>query len=192
MSITASDHPVTFDVAYPDKLNRLLWLIKPIMLIPHILFLLVLGIVFYIRVIIAWFTVVFTGKYPRSLFDGNVQFLRYAMNINAYAMMSDLYPAFGTTPKPESPVTFDIAYPPDGKISRLNTLIPLIRVIILIVPIIVMYLRTIVAAILMYIAYLAILFTGNIPKGMFDFILETQRLTAKIQANLLFMTDAKP
>lgn len=192
MSITASDHPVTFDVAYPDKLNRLLWLIKPIMLIPHLIFLLVLAIVFYIRVIVAWFTVVFTGTYPRALFDGNVKFLRYVMNVNAYMLFSDLYPAFGTTPKPESPVTFDIAYPADGKISRLNTLIPLIRVIIMIVPIIIMYIRTIVASILMYIAYLAILFTGSIPKGMFDFILETQRMSAKIQANMLFMTDAKP
>lgn len=193
MSITAADHPVTFDIQYPDKLHRFMWLIKPILAIPHIILLMLLGILFYVRVIVAWFTVVFTGKYPQGLFDSNVQFLRYALNVGAYlSFQTDLYPAFGTTPKPDSPVKFDLAYPPNGQINRLDTLIPLIRVIKMIVPIIIMYLRSIVAAILMYIAPLAILFTGNYPKGMFDFVVETQRLSTKIQMNLLFMTDAKP
>jgi len=193
MSITTADHPVTYDLEYPDKLHRFMWLIKPILAIPHLFVLVVLGIVFYVRVVIAWFTVVFTGTYPQGLFDSNVKYLRYALNVGAYiSFQTDVYPAFGLTPKPESPVKFDVAYPPDGKINRLDTLIPLIRVIKLIVPIIIMYLRAIVSAILMYIAPLAILFTGNYPKGMFDFVVETQRLTTKVQINLLFMTDEKP
>jgi len=60
---------------------------------------------------VAGFTVVFTGVYPRGLFDSNVAFLRYLANVGAYSFMTDIYPAFGTTPKPESPVSFDVAYP---------------------------------------------------------------------------------
>ena len=89
-------------------------------------------------------------------------------------------------------MTFDLAYPPDGKISRIMTLFGFLRFFVMIVPIIIMYLRTIVVSIIMVIVPFAILFTGNYPRGMFDFVLETQRLSWKVQANLLFMTDVRP
>ena len=61
----------------------------------------------------------------------------------------------------------------DGKVNRLNILLPLTRVILLIVPILTLMVRSMVAAILMYNAGLAILFTANLPRGTFDFLVET-------------------
>ena len=192
MASAASAHPVTFDVQYPTSLSRWMWLIKGLLVLPHLLFLLVLEIVFFVRMVIAWFTVVFTGVYPRGLFDSNVAFLRYLANVGAYSFMTDIYPAFGTTPKPESPVSFDVAYPPDGKVDRLFTLLTFLRFLVMIPQILVLLVRSIVAAVMTWIGLLALLFTGTFPRGMFDFIVETQRLGWKVNVNLWFMTDVRP
>lgn len=195
MAVDASTSPVTFDVAYPEALSRWLWLVKWVLAIPHFILLFLLGIVFYIRLVIAWFVVVFTKKYPEGLFNSNVAYLRYANNVSAYIMLlTDIYPAFGTTPKPESPVTYDVTYPPNGEISRWLTLFQFVRVILMIIQIILLYVKLIVVAILygFLIVPVILLFTGKIPPGMFDFIVGVQRLQMKIQANLLFMTDVRP
>ena len=119
-------------------------------------------------------------------------FLRYLANVGAYSFMTDIYPAFGTTPKPESPVSFDVAYPADGRINRLFTLLTFLRFLVMIPQILVLMIRSIVAAVMTWIGLLALLFTGTFPRGMFDFIVETQRLGWKVNVNLYFMTDVRP
>ena len=106
--------------------------------------------------------------------------------------MTDIYPAFGTTPKPESPVSFDVAYPADGRINRLFTLLTFLRFLVMIPQILVLMIRSIVAAVMTWIGLLALLFTGTFPRGMLDLIEETQRLGWKVNVNLYFMTDVRP
>ena len=95
---TDEEQAVHLDFAYPDagQLNRWLPLVKWLLAIPHyaVLFFLWLGVVF--AVIAAWFAILFTGTYPRRLFDFIVGVLRWTNRVNGYAftLVTDRYPPF--------------------------------------------------------------------------------------------------
>ena len=96
---TDEEQSVHLDVAYPDAkdgLNRWLPLVKWFLAIPHyiVLFFLYIGAV--VCVIIAWFAILFTGRFPRGLFDYIVGVGRWANRVTAYAFMltTDEYPPF--------------------------------------------------------------------------------------------------
>lgn len=89
---------VHLEVDYPDTrdLNRWLPLVKWLLAIPHLIVLILLGIAAIIVVIVAWFIVLFTGQYPRGIFDFVEGVLRWALRVNAYAFLltTDRYPPF--------------------------------------------------------------------------------------------------
>jgi Domain of unknown function (DUF4389) len=94
---------VMLDVPYPDAkedLNRWLPLVKWFLAIPHYIVLFFLGIGAFVAVIIAWFAILFTGRYPRGLFDYVVGVLRWGNRVGAYAfwLVTDRYPPFRLTP----------------------------------------------------------------------------------------------
>jgi uncharacterized protein DUF4389 len=91
---------VHLDLDYPnveEDLNRWLPLVKWLLLIPHYLLLLVLGIVAFFAIVIAWFAILFTGRYPRGIFDFVVGVTRYGLRVQAYGLLliTDRYPPFG-------------------------------------------------------------------------------------------------
>lgn len=90
------DQAVHLDVDYPDDLNRWLPFIKWLLALPHFIVLMILGIVYCIVLIIAWFAILFTGRYPRALFDFSVGVHRWALRVSAYAFyfFTDKYPPF--------------------------------------------------------------------------------------------------
>ena len=95
---TDEEQSVHLDFPYPDAraLNRWLPLVKLLLAIPHIIILIFLSIAVLISVIIAWFAILFTGKYPRSLFDFIVGVMRWGLRIDMYAiiLITDRYPPF--------------------------------------------------------------------------------------------------
>ncbi len=97
---TEDDQSVHLDIDYPDDLNRFLPLVKWFLAIPHYIVLYVLSIVALVVTIIAWFAILFTGRYPRSLFDFNLGVARWGVRVNAYAfaLMTDQYPPFRLSP----------------------------------------------------------------------------------------------
>ena len=97
---TEDDQSVHLDIDYPDDLNRFLPLVKWLLAIPHYIVLYVLSIVALVVTIIAWFAILFTGRYPRSLFDFNLGVARWGVRVNAYAfaLMTDQYPPFRLSP----------------------------------------------------------------------------------------------
>jgi hypothetical protein len=91
----AGQYPVRLEVDYPQKLNRWLPLIKWLLIIPHFLVLLVLGIAASVVWIIAFFAILFTKRYPRGMFDFVAGFFRWAYRVNVYYyLMRDEYPPF--------------------------------------------------------------------------------------------------
>lgn len=80
----------------PKDLNRWLPLIKWLLAVPHYLILVVLNAVAILAVIVAWFNIVFTGRYPRSLFDFVVKVIRWNVRVASYAfvLITDEYPPF--------------------------------------------------------------------------------------------------
>jgi hypothetical protein len=96
---TDEQQAVHVEIAYPDAkqgLNRWMPLIKWFLAIPHYLVLAFLAIGAVFSVIIAWFAILFTGRYPRGLFDFVVGALRWGLRVSAYAFLltTDRYPPF--------------------------------------------------------------------------------------------------
>ncbi len=96
---TDEDQTVHIEIPYPDaknELNRWLPLVKWFLAIPHYIFLVFLWIAAIVCVVIAWFAILFTGRYPRGLFDFVVGVYRWCLRVAAYAFLltTDRYPPF--------------------------------------------------------------------------------------------------
>jgi Domain of unknown function (DUF4389) len=95
---TDEEQSVHLDFPYPDsrQLNRWLPLIKWLLAIPHYVVLFFLWIASLVAVILAWFAILFTGRYPHDLFRFVVGVLRWTNRVNAYAfvLVTDQYPPF--------------------------------------------------------------------------------------------------
>lgn len=96
---TVEHQDVALDIDYPDAehdLMRGLPLVKWFLAIPHYIVLLFLAIGVFFVVIVSWFAILFTGRYPRGLFDYVVGVGRWALRVNAYAflLVTDTYPPF--------------------------------------------------------------------------------------------------
>jgi len=100
---TDEEQSVHLDLDYPNvkqDLPRWLPLVKWFLAIPHYVVLFFLSIASVFAVIIAWFAILFTGRYPRSLFNFVEGVMRWSLRVNAYAMLlvTDTYPPFKLTP----------------------------------------------------------------------------------------------
>jgi hypothetical protein len=96
---TDEEQSVRLDLEYPnvkEDLNRWLPLLKWLLAIPHYIVLLFLTIASIFAVIAAWFAILFTGRYPRGLFNFVEGVLRWWLRVEAYAMLltTDRYPPF--------------------------------------------------------------------------------------------------
>jgi hypothetical protein len=96
---TEDEQSVHLDLDYPDArqgLNRWMPLVKWLLALPHYVVLLFLGFGAVVAVVIAWFAILFTGRYPRGLFDYVVGVARWFLRVQAYAflLLTDAYPPF--------------------------------------------------------------------------------------------------
>ena len=99
---TVEEQSVHLQFDYPDverDLNRWLPLVKWLLAIPHFIVLFVLFVAAFFAVVIAWFAILFTGRYPRGLFDFVVGVARWGLRVQAYAtlLVTDRYPPFSLT-----------------------------------------------------------------------------------------------
>jgi len=96
---TDEEQSVHIEIPYPDAKNELnpgLPLVKWLLAVPHYIILCFLGIAAIVCVVISWFAILFTGRYPRGLFDFVVGVYRWSLRVDAYALLltTDLYPPF--------------------------------------------------------------------------------------------------
>ena len=91
------DHQsVHLDYSYPEQLNRWLPLVKWLLAIPHYIVLFFLDLASFVVVIVAWFAILFTGRYPRGMFGFVEGVIRWNVRVTAYALtlVTDRYPPF--------------------------------------------------------------------------------------------------
>jgi hypothetical protein len=191
-------YPITYDVPYKEKLGRLSTGFRAILAIPQVIIVGgpgvgfgangqtgLFGAVVTITSVISWFAIMFTGRYPRGLWDMAKVYMRYRANVVTYAaLLRDEYPPFGEGAYPS---TFEIDYP--ERSSRWSVGF---RLILVIPHVVVLFFVMLVWLATVIIAWFAILFTGSYPKGLFQFGVGAMRWSLRVQAYMFLMRDEYP
>ena len=112
--IVPGSYPARLSGHLDPQVSRWMWLVKVILVIPHVLVLAVLWIALMFLTVFAGFAILFTGRYPRSVFDFNVGVMRWTWRVAFYgfsALGTDRYPPFSLRSDPTYPADFDVDYP---------------------------------------------------------------------------------
>ena len=200
METNTSAYPLRLTGELSQRLSRGLWLVKWLLAIPHFVVLLFLWVAFVGVSVVALFAILFTGRYPRGLFDFNVGVLRWTWRVGFYsysALGTDKYPPFTLKDVPDYPARLDVDYP-----DSLSRGLVLVKWWLLAVP---HYLVVAVligsgwiwswaglVGLLVLFAGVVLLFTGRYPKPLYDFVLGMNRWVFRVAAYAALMTDAYP
>jgi hypothetical protein len=180
---------VTFKADYVEKRSRLTTFFRLLLAIPHVIFLYFYGLAAGVVVIIAWFALLFTGRYPQGMYDFVAGSLRYSTRVYGYLwLLTDEYPPFSGSAGTPYPVDLNIG-PPKSEYSRLKVLF---RIILAIPVLIIHYAMQIVAEVGALIAWFAIVALGRQPKGLQDMIVLGTSYQQRAYAYLALITEDWP
>lgn len=205
--------PLSLTGELDPRLSRWLWLVKMILAIPHFVVLAVLWAAFVVVTVIAWFAILFTGRYPRTLFDFNVGVMRWNWRVGFYVhatLGSDRYPPFSLS-HGDYPADLDVAYP--EHLSRglvfVKWLLAVPHVIVVALFAADIMLYPVPAAnqlaggmqlaggysvlnLLVVIAGFVLLITGKYPVSLFDFLMGINRWIYRLLTYVALMGDEYP
>jgi hypothetical protein len=184
-------------INYQEQYSRVDLLLRTLfgwlyILLPHAFLLLFLGLWGLILQFIAFWAILFTGRYPQSFFEFQVALLKWDTRLNARMWnLSDGYPAFGIKGTDEY-TDFQMAYPEN--LSRGLALVKMLfgGIYVLLPHGFVLYFRTLASLVLSFLAFWAVLFTGKFPEKWHAFIVGTLRWNYRVKLYLGFMTDTYP
>jgi hypothetical protein len=202
-------YPVAVIGELQPDVSRWLWLVKWLLAIPHYIVLVFLWIAYSVLTLIAGFAILFTGRYPRGIFDFNVGVLRWTWRVGFYSYWAngtDHYPPFSLREEAGYPARLDVRYP--EQLSRWLWLVKWLLAIphLILVGIFVGgwgWAGPIgeewrgagsfgLVGLLVVIACVVLLFTGRYPPALFDFALGLDRWAARVAAYVGLMTDDYP
>ena len=197
----AHAYPLRLEGRLDLPVSRWLWLVKWFLAIPHFIVLAFLWIAFFVLTIVAFFAILFTGRYPRSIFDFNVGVLRWSWRVAFYAthvLGTDRYPPFSLAPD-DGPATLDVVYP-----DHLSRGLVLVKSWLLAIPHLVIVgllvgtaerrgvaTLSLLGALVLVVGF-ALLFTNRYPRGLFDFLMGINRWVLRVVAYVALMTDEYP
>jgi hypothetical protein len=208
---SAVHYPVQVDATLDAPLSRWRWLFKWLLAIPHYVILAFLWLAFFVLSVVAFVAILFTGSYPRSIFDFNVGVLRWTWRVQYYAygaLGTDRYPPFTLAERADYPAHLQISYP-----AHLSRRLVLVKWWLLALP------HYLIAGffvgggswlawrtgqdnaswggggligLLVLVAGIALLFTGRYPRPIYDFVLGMNRWVLRVAAYAGLMTDQYP
>jgi hypothetical protein len=200
-------YPARLD-ARLDAPGRWLWLVKWVLVIPHAVVLVFLWLAVMVLTVVAGFAILFTGRYPRSIFDFNLGVMRWTWRVSYYtvsAFGTDTYPPFSLQPDPAYPADFTVDYP-----DHLSRGLVLVKWWLLAIP---HYLVVAVfagglglgwfgdssfasgAGLISLLAVIAMVITAvkrEYPPSLFDFLMGMNRWCFRVLAYAALMRDEYP
>jgi uncharacterized protein DUF4389 len=197
--MAARSYPVRLDATLDPATSRWLWLVKWLLIIPHLVVLAFLWLAVMVLTVAAGVAILFTGRYPRPVFAFNVGVMRWTWRVSYYsigAFGTDQYPPFSLQPDPSYPADFTVDYP-----QQLSRGLVLVKWWLLALP------QLIIVAILAggfgsttsnLIAVLAVIagvilgVTGRYPQDVFDLIMGLNRWCYRVLAYVTLMRDEYP
>ena len=196
--MVSQTYPVTVTGELTAPPARGWWLLKWFLGIPHYIILAFLWVAFVVVAIIAFFIILFTGKYPKSLFEFNTGVLRWTWRVGFYsyeALGTDKYPPFTLKSVEDYPADLDIEYP-----EKLSRGLVLVKWWLLALPhyIVVAFFRGGgesgggLVFLLAIFAAVVMLFTGKYPEDIFKLVVSMNRWTYRVIAYASLMTDKYP
>ena len=206
-------YPVRIEGELRANPSRWLWLVKWLLAIPHYIVLAFLWLAFFVLTVVAFFAILFTGRYPRGIFEFNIGVLRWTWRVAFYsygALGTDRYPPFALDDVPDYPARLDVDYP-----ERLSRGLVLVKWWLLAIPqyVIVgiflggggfaasrsghwhgggLWFAGGLIGVLVFFAGVALLFTTRYPRGLFDVVLGLDRWVARVAVYASLMTDRYP
>jgi hypothetical protein len=185
----AVSYPVAFEADYAERRKRLSSFFRLVLAIPHFVLLYIYGIAAGIVVVVAWFAIVITGRYPNGVYDFVASFIRYYTRVLAYAvLLTDSYPRFNGSDDASYPVRMSFA----GPLERYSRLKTLFRAILAIPIMILRYVMTLLLEIGAVAAWFIVVITGKMPRGLFDLMVLANSYTARSDAYLFLLTETYP
>lgn len=208
VTLAPGTYPARLDAHLDPGVSRWLWLVKWVLVIPHVVVLAFLWIAVTVMTFVAGVAILFTGRYPRSIFDFNLGVMRWTWRVSFYATSAfgtDRYPPFSLRPDPTYPADFSVDYP-----ERLSRGLVLVKWWLLAIP---HYLVVAIFAggwglgwtggwraasggglimLLALIAAVVLLVRGRYPEPLFDFVMGLNRWCYRVLAYAALMRDEYP
>lgn len=192
--MTPDRNPVTLYATLSEPLSRWLWIVKPLLLIPHYIVLALLGFAATFTYVITLLAILFTGRYPRALFDFHLGLFRWSWRVEFYGMQAlatDKYPPFQFSGPLDYPADIEIEYP-----ENLNRWLVIVKLILAIPHLIILGIlrggESGLSGLLAVIAGIILLFTGKYPQGIFGLLMGVHLWWYRTMAYVTFMTDIYP
>lgn len=205
MSDAPHPSPIHLKGELTEPLSRGLWLIKWLLIIPHIVVLVFLWIAAMFVTVIAFFAILFTGRYPQSLFEFVVGVLRWSWRVGFYSydvLGTDVYPPFSLKAADDYPADLQIDYP-----ERLKNWMPLVKWFLAIPHFMILaaligggsgqsgedsfYYGGLQWILVLFVAIL-LLFTGKYHKDIYKLIMGINRWAFRVCAYVGLLTDEYP
>ncbi len=191
-------YPITVEAPVDDE-ERNRWLaasgiifVKVILLLPHIVLLFLFGLMIQILVWIGYWGIAFNGRMPDLIRRLELVFLRWITRVVAwYAGTTDVYPTYGTDAA--YPVTVAVEQAPEPQSRLLAILgIVLLRSLAALPHFLILFLMSFGVLFVAWIGYIVVVFTGTLPLGVHEFVLNYQRWWARVWGWTAGLTDEYP
>jgi len=188
MTTETAAYPVRFELAYPEDCGRLRILIRWILGIPQLFVANVLDDFANLLAFFAFWTILFTKRYPESLFRLVVGATRWQYNVSAYILMHDgPYPPFSFDDGAYPHLSYDVV-----RQDEYNRWLPLVKWILVIPHLLVLALLGFAGIFVWLYAAIVVVFTGRFPTGPFNYLAGVARWAARVTAYFLLLTDRYP